>query len=73
MPKDIEGLTILEVIALITKKEKKYCAMFLADLEEEGLDSEQFKRVRKSFLDNINAYTRGICTILGIDVEGNND
>lgn len=68
--KQYEGLTELEVIALINKKEKKYAAMFLDDLEEEGLDTDKYKKIRKSFLDTINAYTRGVCRIIGINLEG---
>lgn len=67
------GLTELEIVKLINKRKKRYCAMALNDLEEEVQDSEVFKRVRKVFLDNINSFTRSIFTVIGISVEGLED
>lgn len=73
--KDFKGLNDFEIMKLINKKKKRYCAIALNDLEEEtlGLDEASFKRIRKVFLDNINAYTRSIFTIVGIDIEGVED
>lgn len=70
MGKEFEGLTDLEVIKLINKKKKRYCAIALNDLEEEALEDINFKRIRKIFLDSINAYTRSIFTIIGVEIEG---
>ncbi len=65
-----KGLTELEIIKLIQKKKKRYCAIALNDMEEELPDSETFKKVRKIFLDNVNSFTRSIFTVIGIEVEG---
>lgn len=68
-----EGLTELEIVKLINKRKKRYCAMALNDLEEEVQDPELFKSARKIFLDNINSFTRSIFTVIGISVEGIED
>lgn len=73
MGKETEALTDFEIIRLINKKKKRYCAIALNDLEEEGLETDSFKRTRKIFLDSINAYTRSIFTIIGVDIEGNEE
>ena len=71
--KDFQGLTELEIVKLINKRKKRYCAIALNDLEEEFTDAELFTKVRKIFLDNINSFTRSIFTVVGINVEGNED
>lgn len=67
---DFQGLTELEIVKLIQKKKKRYCAIALNDMEEEIPDIETFKKVRKVFLDNMNSFTRSIFTVIGIEVEG---
>ncbi len=68
---EFEGLGELEIIRLLNKKKKRYSAIFLAELEELlEKDSEQFKKIRKLFLDTINDYTRGTFTVFGLEVEG---
>jgi len=67
---DFQGLSELEIIKLIQKKKKRYCAIALNDLEEEITDPELFKKVRKIFLDNMNSFTRSMFTVVGIQVEG---
>ena len=73
MVKEFQGLTELEIIKLINKRKKRYCAIALNDLEEEVQDPELFKKVRKVFLDNINSFTRSIFTVIGINIEGIED
>uniref|UniRef100_A0A6M3K4S5 Uncharacterized protein n=1 Tax=viral metagenome TaxID=1070528 RepID=A0A6M3K4S5_9ZZZZ len=73
MVKDFQGLTELEIVKLINKRKKRYCAIALNDLEEEINDAELFKRVRKVLLDNMNSFTRSIFTVVGINVEGIED
>lgn len=73
MAKDFQGLTELEIVKLINKRKKRYCAIALNDLEEEIKDAELFKRVRKVLLDNMNSFTRSIFTVVGINVEGIED
>jgi hypothetical protein len=73
------GLDILDVLQRIIKEGKRYQAMTLSDLELEldvdGLnsdfsrDSESFKIIRKSILDNYNSYTREIIGIIFGDVD----
>ena len=73
MVKDFQGLTELEIVKLINKRKKRYCAIALNDLEEEISDAELFKKVRKVLLDNMNSFTRSIFTVVGINVEGIED
>lgn len=71
MTNEIEGgLTELEIIKLIDKKKKKYCAITLGEMEEEIKDPEVFKKCRKIVLDNMNGFTRGVFTVVGINIEG---
>ena len=70
MDKSFQGLTEIEIIKLIQKKKKRYCAIALNELEEELKDPEQFKRIRKIFLDSVNNFTRSMFIVVGIDVEG---
>jgi hypothetical protein len=71
--RDFKGLTDLEVIRLLQKKKKRFCAIGLNDLEELIKDKDTYDKVRKVFLDSINGYTRGVLTVLGLDIEGNNE
>ena len=71
--KELEGLPEIEIVKLINKRKKRYCAIALNDLEEEKLDKEMFTKIRKIFLDNMNGFTRSIFTVIGIDVEGIKD
>jgi len=73
MGKEFEGLPEIEIVRLINKRKKRYCAIALNDLEEEKLDKELFAKVRKIFLDNMNGFTRSVFTVIGIDVEGIKD
>lgn len=73
MGKESDGLTDLEIIKLINKRKKRYCAIALNDLEEIMGQAESFKDVRKIFLDNMNGFTRSVFTVIGIDVEGIKD
>lgn len=69
--REIEGgLSEIEIIRLIDRKKKKYCAILLGDIEEEIQDKESFKKIRKTVLDNMNSFTRGVLTIIGITIEG---
>jgi hypothetical protein len=71
--KNFVGLTELEVVKLINKKKARYCAMALSDIEELVLDEDTFQKVRKVVLDNMNAFTRGMFTVVGISIEGINE
>jgi hypothetical protein len=66
----IQGLDLLDIIKFIARKNKKYQAMLLNDLEEVlPADSEEYKKVRKLFLDCFNNYTRSVLRAIFGDVE----
>jgi hypothetical protein len=59
----IQGLDLMDI--------KSYQARILDELEQIlGADTEEFKAVRKLFLDGFNEYTRSVLrTIFGTDLE----
>lgn len=67
----IEGLDIIDVVKYISRKKDKFIAIVLADLEE-VMDKEtnEYKFIRKVFLDGFNDYTRSIMRTLFGNVEG---
>jgi len=73
MSKELEGLPEIEIVKLINKRKKRYCAIALNDLEEEMGKGDSFSKIRKIFLDNMNGFTRSVFTVIGIDVEGIKD
>ena len=73
MEKDFQGLSEVEIIKLIQKKKKRYCAIALNDIEEIVHDADLYKQVRKIVLDNMNGFTRSLLTVVGISVEGIED
>ena len=68
----INGLDLLDILGLIKRKQSRYIALLLNDIEEVlEFDQEAFSIVRKILLDYINDYTRSIFRILiGDDLEG---
>ncbi len=67
----IDGLNMFDIITMINKKNKRYIANALDEMEEVlGSDTEQFIKVRKIFLDTQNDYTRSIFVTLFGDIEG---
>lgn len=67
----IEGLDMIDVVRFISRKKDKFIAIGLADLEEVmDKDSNEYKFVRKLFLDAFNDYTRSIMRTLFGNVEG---
>ncbi len=67
----IEGMNMFDVITIISKKNKRYIANALDEMEEIlGSDTEKFIKVRKIFLDTQNDYTRSIFVTLFGDIEG---
>jgi len=66
----IQGLDVLDVIGFIETKNKKFQAILLNDLEQiVDKDSEEFKLIRKLFLDGFNNYTRSILRLIFGDIE----
>jgi hypothetical protein len=69
--KVIQGLDVMDIIAIIGKKNRKYQAVLLGDIEEViGKDSEEYLKIRKLILDSFNGYTRSILRLIfGDDFE----
>ncbi len=67
----IDGLNMFDIINLISRKNRRYMANALDELEEIlGKDSEQFVRARKIVLDTMNDYTRSVFVTLFGNIEG---
>jgi hypothetical protein len=67
----IEGLDVIDVVRYITKKKDKFIAIVLAELEETfDRDSDEYKFVRKVFLDAFNDYTRSLMRTIFGNIEG---
>ncbi len=67
----IDGLNMFDIITIISKKNKRYIANALDEMEEIlGSDTKAFLKVRKVFLDSQNDYTRSIFVTLFGDIEG---
>ena len=67
----IEGLDVIDVVRYISRKKDKFIAIVLADLEEVmENDSNEYKFIRKVFLDGFNDYTRSVMRTLFGNVEG---
>ncbi len=67
----IQGLDVLDIINIVGKKNKKYQAIILQDIEEIlDKDSDEYKIIRKIILDSYNSYTRSVLrAIFGSDYE----
>ena len=72
MTNRMNGLDLLDVLGLIKRKQRRYIALLLNDVEElMDDDPEVYSYLRKILLDYFNDYTRSIFRILiGEDVEG---
>lgn len=67
----IQGLDVFDIIFLVGRKNKKFQAILLQEIEEVlGKDTEQYIRIRKLVLDSYNNYTRSMLrAIFGNDFE----
>lgn len=71
MTNRMNGLDLLDVLGLIKRKQRRYIALLLNDVEEIMADDPKYTYVRKILLDYFNDYTRSIFRILiGDDIEG---
>lgn len=66
----IQGVDVLDTLHFIAKKNKRFQASFLKDLEE-ILDpkSNEYKLIRKLYLDTQNTFTRSVLRAILGDVE----
>jgi hypothetical protein len=67
----IDGFNMFDIITIIQKKNRRYIANALDEIEETlEKDSAQFIAVRKVLLDTMNDYTRSIFVTLFGNIEG---
>lgn len=67
---EIDGLDLFDLISFISKKNKRFIAIILAETEEiVGKDTEEYIALRKIILDGFNDYTRSIVRIIFGDIE----
>lgn len=66
----IQGLDIIDITKFIERKNKKFQAIILAELEDVlGKGSDEYETVRKIFLDGFNNYTRSVVRAIFGDIE----
>lgn len=63
------GLDDFDIIKIINIKKTAYLKLALESLEKEALSDEQFRQIRKIFLDNFNEFSRSILRIFVGDIE----
>jgi hypothetical protein len=69
--KVIQGLDVIDIVTIVGKKNRKYQAVLLAEIETVmDKDSDDYKKIRKVILDSYNGYTRSILRLIfGDDFE----
>lgn len=68
---EVNGLDLEGILKLIKRRQGRYLALLLNDIEKEISNKEEYQLVRKLVLDHFNDYTRSIFRILiGDEVEG---
>ena len=71
----VQGLDVLDILGFVDKKQKRFLAISLNELEEifdaAGIsrNSQEFQLVRKLILDLVNEYTRSILRVIFGDIE----
>ncbi len=71
----VAGLDVLDILRFIAKKQKRFLAIALNELEEifetAGMErnSKEFQLIRKLILDLVNEYTRSILRVIFGDIE----
>jgi hypothetical protein len=67
---DDAGLDIIDILRVYNRKQRAYQWLLLHALEEVVNDTEQFSKIRKIVLDNLNDLARSYArAIVGEDVE----
>ena len=69
----IEGLDVIDVLGEVSRKNRKFAAIFLNELDEIIPDIETKKKIRKLYLDTLNNYSRSIVRMIFGDIEGFTD
>jgi hypothetical protein len=65
-----EDINVIDVVAFLIRKAKKFEAVALSDIENILIDKpEDYEAVRKVFLDTMNNYVRLIMKTLFDDIE----
>jgi len=65
MGKVIQGLDILDVVTFVGKKNRKFQAILLHDIEEcLGRDDPRYLEIRSLILDSYNNYTRSVLRVI---------
>lgn len=66
----IQGLDIIDMLGYVSRNNKKYQATVLNLLEEVlDKDTEEYKQIRKIFLDAFNNYTRSTLKLIFGNIE----
>lgn len=67
----IHGLDLIDIITFISKKNRRYAAMTLQEIEDSlGKSHKDFPNIRKAVLDGYNNYTRSIVrAVFKVDIE----
>ena len=71
----VQGLDVLDILGFVNKKQARFLAISLNELEEIfdaakiSKNSQEFRLVRKLILDLVNEYTRSILRIIFGDIE----
>ena len=66
----VQGLDLIDIVTFISKKNKKFQAILLTELEEVlGKDNPDYLKVRKVVLDEFNNYTRSVVRAIFGDIE----
>lgn len=70
--KTTQVFDLIDILSLIKRKQRRYLALLLNDVEELTFEEpEMYTHLRKILLDYFNDYTRSIFRILmGDDIEG---
>ena len=71
----VQGLDVYDIVGFVDKKQKRFLAISLNELEEifdtAGIsrNSQEFQLIRKLILDLVNEYTRSILRVIFGDIE----
>jgi hypothetical protein len=60
----IVGLDLLDVVGFVSRKNKKYQALMLQEIEEICSNHDEFLKIRKVILDGQNSYTRSVLRVI---------